>query len=61
MRRTTGRTTSSVGKATSQEAIQALIHAAGKLSTKPRLLAVETPETIHDINIEIMSGVRMAA
>jgi isochorismate hydrolase len=34
IRRTTGRTTSSVGKATNQEATQALIHAARKLSTR---------------------------
>ena len=60
IRRTSGRTRSSTGNAIAHDVPQALIHAAVNPGSSPRLFAVATPETMPDMNIERISGVRKA-
>lgn len=59
--RTKGRSTSRIGKATTQEVAQALIHAETTPGARPTLFAVETPETMQDIRIERIKGVTKLA
>lgn len=56
MRCTTGSTTSRTGKAIIQEAAQALSHAETTPGAKPRLFAVDTPETMQDMMIEVIAS-----
>ena len=56
IRRTTGSTISSTGKAITQDSAQAPIQARGKASEKPRLRAVAIAETTKVIMIERMNA-----
>ncbi len=56
IRRTTGSTINSTGKAITQDKAQAPIQARGKASEKPRLRAVAIAETTNVIMIERMNA-----
>src|SRR5690606_37506744 len=60
MRRTTGRISSKVGKATSQDRPQADIQVEAKAGAKPRLRAVAMAETTKVISSDRTSGVATA-
>jgi hypothetical protein len=56
IRCTSGSTRSSAGKATIQELAHALSHAESAPPLNPMFRAVDTPETMHDITIEVRSN-----
>jgi hypothetical protein len=56
IRCTTGRTTSKTGKAIIHELAQALNQAETMPGAKPMLFAVDTPETMQDMMIEVISS-----
>lgn len=61
IRRTIGKTKSSVGNATIHEAPQAPGHVVAKLAPGPMLVAVATADTMADIKIDKMSGITIRA
>ena len=61
IRRTSGSTSRSVGKATSHDRNHAMGHVETNAVLTPRLFSVETPETISDIRMERANGITNAA
>lgn len=61
IRRTSGSTASSVGKATIHESAQAAGQVARNAGVKPRLFSVEIPETTKVMRMDSTSGMTMEA